>query len=81
MNAPEKAPMPHVMNTYGRLPIALSHGRGCWVWDTEGNQAERRILHDVALWRDQLRSVEEYRARNVATRFADSTARLCSPLL
>jgi acetylornithine/N-succinyldiaminopimelate aminotransferase len=27
--------MPHVMNTYGRLPIALSHGRGCWVWDTE----------------------------------------------
>lgn len=26
----------HVMNTYGRLPIALSHGRGCRVWDTEG---------------------------------------------
>jgi acetylornithine/N-succinyldiaminopimelate aminotransferase len=24
------------MNTYGRLPIALSHGQGCWVWDTEG---------------------------------------------
>ncbi|PPE69371.1 acetylornithine transaminase [Caldimonas thermodepolymerans] len=40
MNAPEKAPvpMPHVMNTYGRLPIALSHGRGCWVWDTEGRK-------------------------------------------
>jgi acetylornithine aminotransferase len=30
--------MPHVMNTYGRLPIALSHGRGCWVWDTEGRR-------------------------------------------
>ncbi|UZG46265.1 acetylornithine transaminase [Caldimonas thermodepolymerans] len=30
--------MPHVMNTYGRLPIALSHGRGCWVWDTEGRK-------------------------------------------
>ena len=30
------SPMPHVMNTYGRLPIALSHGRGCRVWDTEG---------------------------------------------
>jgi len=30
--------MPHVMNTYGRLPIALSHGRGCWVWDTEGKK-------------------------------------------
>ena len=27
---------PHVMNTYGRLPIALSHGQGCRVWDTEG---------------------------------------------
>jgi acetylornithine aminotransferase len=24
------------MNTYGRLPIALSHGQGCRVWDTEG---------------------------------------------
>ena len=36
MNAP--ATMPHVMNTYGRLPIALSHGRGCWVWDTEGRK-------------------------------------------
>jgi acetylornithine aminotransferase len=31
-------PMPHVMNTYGRLPIALSHGKGCWVWDTEGRR-------------------------------------------
>ena len=27
---------PHVMNTYGRLPIALSHGQGCRVWDTNG---------------------------------------------
>ncbi len=41
MNAPEKlpsSPEPHVMKTYGRLPIALSHGRGCRVWDTEGRQ-------------------------------------------
>ena len=46
MNAPEPAlaasittrPMPHVMNTYGRLPIALSHGKGCWVWDTQGRR-------------------------------------------
>ncbi|MDP2004932.1 MAG: aspartate aminotransferase family protein [Rubrivivax sp.] len=47
MNAPEPAvaaaaalqrPMPHVMNTYGRLPIALTHGRGCWVWDTAGRR-------------------------------------------
>ena len=41
MNAPEKLPVgatTHVMNTYGRLPIALSHGRGCWVWDTDGKK-------------------------------------------
>ena len=45
MNAPEPAavsaiqgPMPHVMNTYGRLPIALSHGKGCWLWDTQGRK-------------------------------------------
>jgi acetylornithine aminotransferase len=41
MNAPEAAatrPMPHVLNTYGRLPIALSHGRGCWLWDTAGRK-------------------------------------------
>ena len=30
--------MPHVMNTYGRLPFALSHGRGCRVWDTDGRE-------------------------------------------
>ncbi len=41
MNAPDKLPAsaePHVMKTYGRLPLALSHGRGCWVWDTEGKK-------------------------------------------
>ena len=45
MNAPEPAvtaaptrPMPHVLNTYGRLPIAVSPGQGCWVWDTEGRK-------------------------------------------
>ena len=45
MNAPEPAvtaaparPMPHVLNTYGRLPFALSHGKGCWVWDTAGRR-------------------------------------------
>ncbi len=32
------ASMPHVMNTYGRLPIALSHGQGCRVWDSEGRR-------------------------------------------
>jgi acetylornithine aminotransferase len=41
MNAPDPIvtrPMPHVLNTYGRLPIAMSHGRGCWLWDTEGHR-------------------------------------------
>ncbi len=45
MNAPEKLPPaapasaePHVMKTYGRLPIALSHGQGCWLWDSEGRK-------------------------------------------
>jgi acetylornithine aminotransferase len=40
MNAPEKLPPaePHVMKTYGRLPMGLSHGKGCWVWDTEGRK-------------------------------------------
>jgi acetylornithine aminotransferase len=27
---------PHTMNTYGRLPVALSHGKGLRVWDTNG---------------------------------------------
>jgi acetylornithine/N-succinyldiaminopimelate aminotransferase len=35
MSAPAE---PHVMKTYGRLPIALSHGRGCRVWDTDGRE-------------------------------------------
>lgn len=30
------AASPHTMNTYGRLPVALSHGRGLRVWDTDG---------------------------------------------
>ena len=29
---------PHVMTTYGRLPIALTHGKGCRAWDTEGRE-------------------------------------------
>lgn len=41
MNAPVQIPAvpePHVMKTYGRLPMALSHGRGCWLWDTDGRK-------------------------------------------
>jgi len=28
--------MSHLMNTYARLPVAFSHGQGCWLTDTEG---------------------------------------------
>ena len=40
MNAPAPAAPsePHVMQTYGRLPIALSHGQGVWVWDVNGRR-------------------------------------------
>jgi acetylornithine/N-succinyldiaminopimelate aminotransferase len=42
MNAPDapqaSAAASHVMNTYGRLPFALSHGRGCRVWDSDGKE-------------------------------------------
>jgi acetylornithine/N-succinyldiaminopimelate aminotransferase len=41
MNAAETASplaQPHVMGTYGRVPLALSHGQGCWLWDTEGRK-------------------------------------------
>ena len=34
----QTAASPHVMNTYGRLPIALSHGQGCRVWDVNGKE-------------------------------------------
>ena len=33
-----EAASPHVMNTYGRVPIALSHGQGCRVWDVNGRE-------------------------------------------
>jgi len=33
-----EASSPHVMNTYGRLPMALSYGQGCHVWDVNGKR-------------------------------------------
>ena len=27
-----------LMGTYSRLPVAMSHGQGCWLWDTEGRK-------------------------------------------
>ncbi|MDD0840502.1 aspartate aminotransferase family protein [Curvibacter sp. HBC61] len=38
MTALIEASSPHVMNTYGRLPIAMSHGQGAWVWDVNGRK-------------------------------------------
>ncbi len=36
MTTPAAPASPHTMNTYGRLPMAVSHGRGVRVWDTAG---------------------------------------------
>ena len=33
-----EAASPHTMNTYGRVPIALSHGQGLRVWDVNGKE-------------------------------------------
>ncbi|MCX7139701.1 MAG: aspartate aminotransferase family protein [Proteobacteria bacterium] len=30
--------MSHVMNTYGRLPVAFTHGQGVWLWDAQGKR-------------------------------------------
>ena len=38
MTAPAAPQSPHVMNTYGRVPIALSHGQGVYVWDVNGKR-------------------------------------------
>ena len=37
-NTTSPSSMPHVMNTYGRLPIALERGEGVRVWDVQGNE-------------------------------------------
>jgi acetylornithine/N-succinyldiaminopimelate aminotransferase len=38
MTQPIQASSPHVMPTYGRVPIALERGRGCRVWDVNGKE-------------------------------------------
>lgn len=38
MTAHIEATSPHVMNTYGRVPIALERGQGCRVWDVNGKE-------------------------------------------
>ena len=30
--------MTHLMNTYGRLPVAFERGHGVWLWDTQGKR-------------------------------------------
>ena len=30
--------MSHLMNTYSRLPVAFSHGKGVWLWDSNGKR-------------------------------------------
>ena len=36
--------MSHLMNTYGRQPVAFERGQGAWLWDTQG----RRYLDALA---------------------------------
>jgi acetylornithine/N-succinyldiaminopimelate aminotransferase len=36
--------MSHVMNTYSRLPVSFTHGKGVWLWDDAG----RRYLDALA---------------------------------
>ncbi|MGB0128719.1 MAG: aspartate aminotransferase family protein [Rhodocyclaceae bacterium] len=36
--------MPHLMNTYNRLPVAFTHGEGSWLYDAHG----RRYLDALA---------------------------------
>ncbi len=38
MSAFIEAASPHVMNTYGRVAIALERGQGCRVWDVNGKE-------------------------------------------
>ncbi|RRD68221.1 aspartate aminotransferase family protein [Comamonadaceae bacterium OH2310_COT-174] len=38
MSQPAPLAEPHVMNTYGRVNIALAHGKGLRVWDTQGRE-------------------------------------------
>ncbi|MCW8166200.1 aspartate aminotransferase family protein [Verminephrobacter aporrectodeae subsp. tuberculatae] len=38
MTARIEAASPHLMNTYGRAPIALVRGQGCRVWDVNGKE-------------------------------------------
>ena len=38
MTATTPAASPHVMNTYGRVPIALARGQGSRVWDVNGKE-------------------------------------------
>ncbi|KAF1021410.1 MAG: Acetylornithine aminotransferase [Paracidovorax wautersii] len=35
---PLEAASPHVMPTYGRLPIAFERGEGVWLWDVNGKK-------------------------------------------
>jgi acetylornithine/N-succinyldiaminopimelate aminotransferase len=34
--APETPSSPHVMTTYGRLPLSVDHGKGVWLYDSQG---------------------------------------------
>src|SRR5262245_65880702 len=35
---PQELATSHLMDTYGRLPVAFARGEGVWVWDTAGKR-------------------------------------------
>jgi acetylornithine/N-succinyldiaminopimelate aminotransferase len=37
-SAPQEVATSHLMDTYGRLPVAFARGEGVWVWDTAGKR-------------------------------------------
>lgn len=57
----------YVMNTYNRLPIVLDHGKGSYVWDTEGNKyldfvagiAVNSLGHDSKVIKDAIQEQSE----------------------
>jgi acetylornithine/N-succinyldiaminopimelate aminotransferase len=40
--------MSHIMNTYARQPLAISHGEGAWVYGSYKGGAERRFLDGLS---------------------------------
>ena len=52
--------MPHIMETYGRLPVAFTRGEGVWLWDRDGKRyldAIAGVAVNAYLWRASLDTI------------------------